>query len=144
MDPRHPVQPLTDRTFDAFVGQSEVPVVVELYAEWDPPWRALDEGDRRELAREFGERVRWASLETQRNRMVATRHGAETIPETLVFARGRVVARVVGRTGAPEVRSRVDEALRSSAEDAASVEVCEAPAADVPQTRVLPLRKKAG
>ena len=144
MDPRDPAQPLTDRTFDAFVGRSAVPVVVELYAEWDPPWRALDEGGRRELAREFGERVRWASLETQENRMVATRHGAETIPETLVFSRGRVVARVVGRTDVPEVRSRVGEALRSSAEDTAGAEVCEVPAAELPQTRVLPLRKKAG
>ena len=139
MDHENPLQTLTDRTFDAFVGQSEVPVVVELYAEWDPPWRALDERDRRELAREFGERVRWAALETQANRMVATRHGAETIPEMLVFSHGRGVARHVGRTGALDVRASVGEALRSSAE-----EVCESPGTELPQTLLLPFRKKAG
>ena len=145
MDPRDPVQPLTDRTFDAFVGQSEVPVVVELYAEWDPPWRALDERQRRQAARELGARVRWGALETQANRMIATRHGVETIPELLVFARGRVVARHIGRTEALALRASLERALRASAEhDAACAEVCESPAAELPQTRVLPLRKKAG
>ena len=104
---------LGDGDAASFLGQSEGPVVVESYhAGWDKPWRALAAEDWAELGREFGERVRLATVETGGNRSLATRYALETIPQVLVFLGGRVTARFHGRTTARDVIQSVRDALR--------------------------------
>jgi hypothetical protein len=54
---------LTDRDFAVTLERSAEPVVVEFhFAGWERPWRALGREDWRDLQREFGERVRCATL----------------------------------------------------------------------------------
>jgi thioredoxin-like negative regulator of GroEL len=104
---------LDDASVLARVQHVEEPVVVETrFDGWERPWRALAPGHWDELAREFGERVRLETLDTGRNRAFARRHGAEIVPQVLVFLRGEVVARFHGRVPVTELVRTVREVLR--------------------------------
>ncbi len=117
MTPRHDTAPqeLTDRDFPSAVLLREEPVVVEFhFAGWERPWRGLTAEAWTEIGREFGERLCRATLETGANRAMATRYGAESIPQVLVFLGGEVVARFQGRTEPGDVCAAVREALRQA------------------------------
>lgn len=104
---------LDDASVFARVHHAEEPVVVETRSDcWARPWRALAARDWDELAREFGERVRLETIDTDRNRAFARRHGAEIVPQVLVFLRGQVVARLHGRVLVAELVQTVRDVLR--------------------------------
>ncbi len=113
---------MTDKDFDAEVLRSPVPVVVELFADWERPWRGLGAEDWNLLRDEHGDAIRCASLDTAANRAVARRYGAETIPHVLVFHGESLVARFFGRTKVDEVRTALARALSNGAEVEARVE----------------------
>ncbi len=86
---------VTDETFEAEVLRSDVPVVVDFWAPWCRPCRAI-EPHLVALAAESGGRVRLVKLDIDTNLGVPSRYGVLTVPTVILFAAGEPQVTVVG------------------------------------------------
>jgi len=95
--------PLSDATFDQLIGRDDRPVLVDFWAPWCGPCRALAPTIA-QMAREFAGRALIASVNVDENPGVASRFGIISIPTLCVFRKGQMVERLVGAQSAPVVR----------------------------------------
>jgi thioredoxin 1 len=89
------VKEVTDATFEADVLRSELPVVVDFWAPWCGPCRAV-EPIFDELAREHADRVRFTKLNVDENVVTASRYSVLSIPTAILFADGEAQESVIG------------------------------------------------
>jgi thioredoxin 2 len=95
---------LADATFDQFIGRSDLPVVVDFWAAWCGPCRAMAPAFE-QVAGELKTRARFAKLDTEQAQGVAARFGIRSIPTMILFRGGREVARTAGAMDARGIRS---------------------------------------
>ncbi len=92
---------VTDASFDAFVSDHET-VVVDYWAPWCPPYRAMGPIID-ELAAKWAGKVTFGKLNTDENPATAGRYGIMSIPTLLVFKGGEFVDQVVGLPPKPQL-----------------------------------------
>ena len=85
----------TDRDFDDVVLRSDVPVVVDFWAPWCGPCRAV-EPVLEQLASAYGEAARFVRVDIDANPGTAGRYGVLSIPTVTLFSGGRNRATLVG------------------------------------------------
>ncbi len=102
---------VTDATFAADVERAPLPTLVDAWAPWCGPCRAIAPVIE-ELASELAGRVRVAKLNVDENPMTASRFGLRSIPTLLVFDGGREVDRIVGALPKSEIVRRLEPLLR--------------------------------
>jgi thioredoxin len=89
------VTSVTDETFDAVVLASELPVVVDFWAPWCRPCRAI-EPHLVALAEQYADRLRLVKLDIDTNLGVPARYGVLTIPTVILFAGGEPQVTILG------------------------------------------------
>jgi len=85
----------TDDTFGDIVLASDIPVLVDFWAEWCPPCHMLSPV-LEEIAAELAGRLRVVKVNVDENPSVARNYGILAMPTVSVFRDGSVVSSVVG------------------------------------------------
>jgi thioredoxin 1 len=96
-----------DASFDNDVLNSEIPVLVDFWAEWCGPCRMM-EPTIGAIADDYAGRVKVGKLNVDDNGGAAMRYGVRGIPTLLLFKGGRVVEQRVGAIGKSEVQKMLD------------------------------------
>ena len=98
------------QNFKAAVERTELPVVVDFWAAWCGPCRAMAPNFER-AAGELNPRVRFAKLDTEAAPEIAARFGIRGIPTMILFKNGAEAARVSGAMDARSIRAWVERQL---------------------------------
>ncbi len=100
----------TDKTFEAEVLQSEVPVLVDYWAPWCGPCKAIAPL-LEEVSRDYEGRVQVVKVDVQDHPEVAARFGIRGIPTLMVFKNGEAVATKVGAVNKTQLTGFIDESI---------------------------------
>lgn len=96
-----------DASFKSEVIDSSSPVLVDFWATWCSPCRAIAPA-LEELATQYKGKVKIAKVDVDENQQVAQQFGVRSIPTLLVFKGGKVVDQIVG--GVP--KTKIEDALK--------------------------------
>ena len=97
---------VTDNLWDATVLQSETPVLVDFWASWCGPCKAMSPYVDK-LAEELGGKLKVVKLNTEDNPEVPARYGITAIPTFLLIKGGEVVHQIVGSKPYEKFKSEV-------------------------------------
>ncbi|NPV05534.1 MAG: thioredoxin [Syntrophaceae bacterium] len=101
---------LSEGTFDAEVLQSSQPALVDFWAPWCGPCRAIGP-ILEELAGEYKGRIKVAKVNVDDNKKLAGDHGVMSIPTMILFKDGKVVDKVIGLVPKERLKALLDKAL---------------------------------
>ena len=101
---------VTDATFAELVLAADRPVVVDFWAEWCPPCKAISRS-LAELAEEFGSRMTVATVDVDANPEATRAYGVLAMPTLMVFKGGEVVGSLVGSRPKAHLRHALEEHL---------------------------------
>jgi len=96
-----------DSTFKNEVIDSSTPVLVDFWATWCAPCRAIAPS-LEELATQYKGQVKIAKVDVDENQQIAQQFGIRSIPTLLVFKGGKVVEQLVGAVP----KSKLEDALK--------------------------------
>lgn len=98
---------LTSSSFDKFLENTNLPVLVDFWAEWCMPCRIM-EPVIEELARDYTGKAVFAKVNVDENPEIASRYNIMSIPHFILFSNGRPTERIIGAVG----REPLENALK--------------------------------
>ncbi len=98
---------LTQENFEQEVLKSSQPVLVDFWAEWCNPCRALAPV-LEELSREYDGRVKIGKVNIDQFQELAAKYSIHSIPTLLLFAKGEVTEQIVGLRSKRDLKASLD------------------------------------
>lgn len=103
---------VTDSSFDEEVLESEMPVLVDFWADWCGPCKMIAPIVE-ELAEEFDGQVKFAKMDVDSNSSTPSKYGIRGIPALLIFDGGKAVDQIVGAVPKSLLKSRIESAIEN-------------------------------
>lgn len=101
---------LTDANFESEVLQSDVPVLVDFWADWCAPCRAIAPAVE-EIAEEYEGKAKVGKLDVDNNQQVAMEYGIRSIPTLLIFKNGEVADQIIGAVPKTQLSSKLNNTI---------------------------------
>ena len=101
---------VTDDSFETDVLQSDLPVLVDFWAEWCGPCKMIAPV-LEEIAGEFAGRLKVAKLNIDQNDATAPKFGIRSIPTLILFRNGQAEATKIGAMSKSELAAFVEQAI---------------------------------
>ena len=89
------VKAVTDDSFEADVLKSDTPVLIDFWAEWCGPCRAIAPVVE-EIAKEYAGRLKVVKMNVDDNPQTPSRYGVRGIPNLILFKGGQVHDQIIG------------------------------------------------
>ena len=86
---------VTSDSWDEDVLRSDLPVLVDFWAEWCGPCRMVGPAVE-QLSQTMSDKIKVAKLNVDENQEIAMRYGVRSIPSLILFKAGKEIARTVG------------------------------------------------
>ncbi|SIO49548.1 thioredoxin [Rhodovulum sp. ES.010] len=105
-----PTQAVTDDTFDAEVRNSDIPVVVDFWAEWCGPCKQIGPA-LEELSNEMEGKVKIVKVNVDDNPNTPAQMGVRGIPALFLFKDGQIVSNKIGAAPKAALQSWIEESV---------------------------------
>ncbi len=103
-----PAVHLTDDSFDQEVLKADVPVLVDFFATWCGPCKAMSPIID-QLGEEAGDKFKVAKIDVDENNMTASKYQVMSIPTLIIFHKGEIVYKFVGVQDKNKLKSKLEE-----------------------------------
>ncbi len=101
------IHAISDDTFEAEVVEAKTPVLVDFWAPWCGPCKAITP-ILEDLAKEYGTKIKMVKLDVDANPGTPPKFGVRGIPTLIMFVDGQVKATQVGAMIKPELKKFID------------------------------------
>ena len=100
----------TDDNFNSEVESSDVPVLVDFWAEWCGPCKMLSPTIDT-VAEKYNGKVKVGKVNVDKNPSIAQKYGVRSIPNILVFKNGNIEQQLVGNVPEAEITNVLDKLI---------------------------------
>ena len=101
---------LTDANFDNEIINSDIPSMVDFWAEWCGPCKAIGPIIE-ELASEYNGKIKIAKMDVDKNRETPVRFGIRNIPTLILIKGGEVKKTIIGSQSKSAIKEELDNLL---------------------------------
>ena len=104
------IMEIEDGSFDSEVLQSNKPVLVDFWAPWCGPCKAIGPLVE-ELAEIFGDKIKFAKCNVDNNPVTPGKYGIKAIPTIILFKQGDVVEQITGMVAKIKLEEAISKVL---------------------------------
>ena len=101
------VNEFTDANFEDDVTNSDIPVLVDFWATWCGPCKAIAPIIE-EIAEDYKGKIKVGKVDVDQNQNLAMKFGVRSIPTLLILKNGEVVNQIVGSVPKSEISEKLD------------------------------------
>jgi thioredoxin 1 len=101
---------ITDSTFEDEVLKSDTPVMVDYWAEWCGPCRAIAPV-LEEIANEYSGKLKVAKLDVDENQATPQKYAVRGIPTLMIFKNGNIIGTKVGQLSKSQLSAFIDSTI---------------------------------
>jgi len=102
----------TDETFDHDVLQSDIPVLLDFWAEWCGPCRMVGPVVE-ELSGDYDGKIKFVKVNVDEANALASKYNVFSIPTLMIFNKGEIVAQQVGAASKEAYKNMIDKAIEN-------------------------------
>ena len=104
------VRNVTSMSWETDVMKSDLPVLVDFWAEWCGPCRMVGPAIE-QLAQTMSDKIRVAKLNVDENQEIALKYNVRSIPSILLFKAGNEISRTIGAASKESYQRFIEQSL---------------------------------
>ena len=102
--------PELPKSFDELINNSDLPVLVDFYADWCGPCKMVSPVIAR-LAKEYRNRLTTVKINTEKKPAIAGRYSIQSIPTIMLFYKGKQLMRLQGAYPYESLKAELEKSL---------------------------------